>query len=202
MNGTGKSTFAKLAVGILLPQLGSISYKNTPLSLVRIGYLQQRLHLSYSMPLTVKDFVMMGCIRKHSLFFSKEDNERALQAISQCGLENKVLSPLKHLSGGQTQRALIARLLVTEPEVIVLDEPFEGLDVRASQVLLDQLHILKSKITILMISHNSEMIAQLADEIFCISNDEKHHNYLEYFSKHNSIPVEHICTRHKLKQDH
>lgn len=194
MNGTGKSTFARLAVGALTPQKGRITYNQRPLDQIKIGYLQQRLVISDENMLAVKDFVMMGLLKPKKLFFKAHEIARAEREIAKCDLTQEIYTPMKHLSRGQLQKALIARLLVSDPEYIVLDEPFESLDVQASDMLLEKLRTLKSKITVLMISHNMDMISSLADNVLCISHKEEHHQYIDYFLKKKHIPITHtVC---------
>lgn len=193
MNGAGKSTFAKLAVGLLSPQKGSVRYNDRSLSLVKIGYLQQKLSLPEGVLLSVKEFVMMGLLGPYKLFFSSADFKKTQEVLEECRVQDKMHSSLQSLSSGQLQRVLIARLLVMDPEFTVLDEPFESLDFYASQVLLEELKSIRHTMTVLMISHNPEMISMLADKVLCISNHHEHHNFIEYFLKHKHIPVEHIC---------
>lgn len=193
MNGSGKTTFAKLAVGALKPDAGTITYKNTSLSNIKIGYLQQTKAFGEQVPLSVFDFVLMGCLEQRKLFFNKKDAHKVEEALITCGLGEKRNTPIKQLSGGQVQRALIARLLISSPDLIVMDEPFGALDAEASDVLLRQLNQLKSKMTIIMVSHNFEMISALADHVLCISNHESHHHFLEYVLHEAKIPVLHIC---------
>ena len=194
MNGSGKSTFAKLSSGVLQPQYGNIQYDNKTLKKTRIGYLQQKKNFGENMLFSVSEFVLMGAMQSDNLFFKKQDASLVLEKIEICGLLEKKDIVLHKLSGGQIQRALIARMLVVEPELIVLDEPFESLDIEASNILFTQLKTLKSKSTIIMVSHNEQMVAELADNIFCISNNHQHHDFIESFLIKKDIPITHICS--------
>lgn len=194
MNGSGKSTFAKLSSGVLQSQNGVIRYNNKTLKKTKIGYLQQKKNFGEHMLFSVFEFVLMGTMHPKKLFFTKQDSALVLEKIKICGLLEKKDIVLHKLSGGQIQRSLIARMLVSEPELIVLDEPFESLDIEASKVLFEQLQTLKSTSTIIMVSHNEQMVSDLADAIFCISNNHKHHDFIESFCIKQDIPITHICS--------
>ena len=196
MNGTGKSTFAKLLVGILSPSTGKITYNDKNISTVNIGYLQQNFLLNPSILTTVFDFVLMGCIKPKTLFFSKEDKEKTAAVLEQCNLIDKKKALIHQISGGQFQRALIARVLVSNPDFIVFDEPFVALDVQAREEVLLLMEALKGNRTIVLITHDAEVIERIADKVVCISNDDAHHSFVEYFLENKNIHVDHICNIH------
>jgi zinc/manganese transport system ATP-binding protein len=136
-NGAGKSTLLKGLVGMLKPLSGSIGLGK--LSRRDIAYLPQAAEIDRSFPMAVYDLVAMGLWKRHGLFggMGRGDSQRigdALGAVGLTGFENR---PIGTLSGGQTQRALFARLLLQDAPVILLDEPFNALDTRTVSDLLD-----------------------------------------------------------------
>lgn len=136
-NGAGKTTLLKALLGNL-PILSG-ERKVRVAAPPRFGYVPQREALDLVFPLTVREVVGMGRFPHRGLFqrFSSEDRERIDWSLSKAGIEPLAERLYRDLSGGQKQRALIARALATEPEILVLDEPTAGMDLRSSKDLLD-----------------------------------------------------------------
>ena len=127
-NGSGKSTLLKGIVGVLKPMAGSCSVANG----ARIAYLPQQSELDRTFPAEVADLVSMGLWPRRGLLgrYSKEDRRSVADALMAVGLEGFEKRPIDTLSGGQLQRALFARVLVQDAELILLDEPFNAIDAR------------------------------------------------------------------------
>src|SRR3954464_8827232 len=125
-NGAGKTTILRALLGSLTPLSGTVSRATT----LRFGYVPQRDQVDYNFPLKVLDVVMMGRYDRIGLGRrpTQDDRDRACAAPEHVGIINLAENPLGALSGGQKQRALIARALVGEPNVLVLDEPTNGMD--------------------------------------------------------------------------
>jgi zinc/manganese transport system ATP-binding protein len=135
-NGGGKSTILKAIAGLLAPLSGSVRIERG--SAGEIAYLPQGADIDLSFPIRVGEFVSLGALRRRGLFAGSNAEERArvvsaLEAVGLSGLERR---PLGALSGGQLQRALFARLIVEDRDVILLDEPFGAIDRSTTEDLL------------------------------------------------------------------
>jgi zinc transport system ATP-binding protein len=165
-NGGGKTTFLKLLMGFLKPQKGSIS-----LSCERIGYVPQAAQFDRQFPISALEVVLQGCSFSPWGFFSDKSKARAKLALSQVGLQGRESQAFGTLSGGQAQRVLIARALVSDPDLLLLDEPTASIDTDAEEVIYRLLSELKGKITILMVTHDLQAILQKADRLLCIQRE-------------------------------
>jgi zinc transport system ATP-binding protein len=171
-NGGGKTTLLKLMMGFLKPHLGKITIFNQPPSLARekMGYVPQIFELDRQFPLTVLDVVMMGCLDKSPLrSFLPNAREKAEMALSDMGLLDYQDRPFGSLSGGQTQRVLLARALVNGPTILLLDEPTASVDANAEEAITEKLELLKGTITLIMVTHNLQLILQKADRLLCVN---------------------------------
>lgn len=164
-NGAGKTTILRAILGSLAPMRGAIT-RSTGL---RFGYVPQRDQVDYNFPLRVVDVVLMGRYDRIGLARrpSVHDRDRARAALEQVGIAQLADEPLAALSGGQRQRALIARALVGEPNILVLDEPTNGMDlVSTTQILalVRELHD-RDGLTVLMVSHALNEVANYVRRI-------------------------------------
>jgi manganese/zinc/iron transport system ATP- binding protein len=164
-NGAGKTTILRAILGTLVPQEGTV----TKAQGLRFGYVPQRDSVDYGFPLKVLDVVLMGRYDRIGLFRRPSAADRALacDALDHVGIGDLADVPLAALSGGQKQRALIARALVGEPNVLVLDEPTNGMDlVSTTQILglVRELHE-RDNLTVLMVSHALNEVANYVDRI-------------------------------------
>lgn len=134
-NGAGKSTLIRLLAGLLKPQAGTLNWRGAPLAQARkeIAYLPQVDHHQENFPLRVRDIVEMGRFPHlgHFRRFGKIDAEKTEEAIVTMKLEDIADRQIDQLSGGQQQRTYIARALAQEAHVLLLDEPFNGLDIES-----------------------------------------------------------------------
>ncbi len=164
-NGAGKTTILRAILGSLAPQAGTVSKAPG----LRFGYVPQRDSVDYNFPLKVLDVVMMGRYDRIGLMRrpSATDRTRACAALEHVGIADLAEQPLRALSGGQKQRVLIARALVGEPNVLVLDEPTNGMDlVSTTQILglVRELHE-RDTLTVLMVSHALNEVANYVERI-------------------------------------
>ena len=164
-NGAGKTTILRAILGTLEPVAGTV----TRLPDLRFGYVPQRDQVDYGFPLRVLDVVLMGRYYRVGIGRRprREDRDRALAALDSVGIRELAEEPLTRLSGGQKQRTLIARALVGEPNLLVLDEPTTGMDlVSTTQILglVRELHE-RSGLTVLMVSHALNEIANYVRRI-------------------------------------
>jgi len=163
-NGGGKTTLIKIILGLLNPTSGKVEIA-FPRN--KIGYVPQRASQSlHNFPATVLEIVNSGLIKKNKN--SLDLVEKAIQIADIDHLKNKMIS---QLSGGEFQKVLIARALVSEPKILVLDEPIVGVDSPSQQKFYKFLADLNKtqKITILFISHDLEVITSQASKVLCLN---------------------------------
>jgi ABC-type Mn2+/Zn2+ transport system ATPase subunit len=164
-NGAGKTTILRAILGTLKPMSGTVTIAPG----LRFGYVPQRDSVDYNFPLKVIDVVLMGRYDRIGVGRrpSKDDRGRALDALDHVGIAALAERQLSALSGGQKQRTLIARALVGEPNILVLDEPTNGMDlVSTTQILslVRELHE-RDNITVLMVSHALNEVANYVERI-------------------------------------
>lgn len=171
-NGGGKSTILKLLAGLLLPDDG-IVFREKGIS---VGYVAQKLSFDTSFPITVKELVLMGTLKKSLRPFSRysaEQEKAATASLKRVGLENLQNRSVAQLSGGQIKRAVIARTLVSDADIIALDEPDESLDVDGARDLFGLLAELKTDKTIVIASHRIDTILDITDSAIYVNETAK-----------------------------
>jgi len=158
-NGAGKSTLVRVVLGLITPSSGKL---NRPAGL-RIGYVPQKLHLDSTLPLTVDRFMRLRAGVK------KADIMPALKRVQAGHLLDY---PLQKLSGGETQRVLLARALLNNPQLLVLDEPTQGVDVNGQVALYDLIDQLRRELNcgVLMVSHDLHLVMAKTDEVLCLNH--------------------------------
>ncbi|MBN1606432.1 MAG: metal ABC transporter ATP-binding protein [Polyangiaceae bacterium] len=169
-NGAGKTTLAKTVLGLLRPLGGCVERVATSL---RSSYTPQRHRLSALFPVSALDVVLMGRTARLPLGHRVRpvDEQRARDELGRMGMATMADTPFRSLSGGQQQRVLLARALAADPEILVLDEPAEGMDLPgASDVLrfLAEVHA-TGRMALVMVSHRLEDVISVADHL-CFVN--------------------------------
>lgn len=168
-NGCGKSTLLKTLAGFIPPVSGRFRWQGKrPV----IGWLAQRHALEAQFPLTVQDVVSMGCWPRISLFsgFRRETRLRIACALERVGLESMALSTIDELSGGQFQRMLFARVLVQQAPLVMLDEPFTGIDEATCRELMELiLEMHQQGQTILAVLHDNQRVADFFPETLLLT---------------------------------
>jgi zinc transport system ATP-binding protein len=167
-NGGGKTTFLKLLLGLLSPKKGRLDIDTHAIS-----YVPQRLDFDRKFPVTVKDVVLMGLLSELPWYghYPKTIQEKCHQALKKLEINHLANHPFGALSGGQAQRTLIARALISNPEVLLLDEPTSNIDTATSTALISLLTAFKGKKTILMVTHHLDHIIKHVDRVFCIQGE-------------------------------
>ncbi|MCX8059251.1 MAG: ABC transporter ATP-binding protein [Spirochaetes bacterium] len=172
-NGSGKTTLAKLFLGIYKPSSGSIKYfrDNNLVNDINISYVPQFLNYDPLYPILAIDIVLSGRLKKKKFvnFYKKDDIEFAYQILKELKIENLAKKSFKELSGGQKQKILIARALASKSEVIILDEPTSNLDRETQIFIYEKLQKLKEQNTIILISHDIDIVPEISDKIFCLN---------------------------------
>ena len=174
-NGVGKSTLIKTILGLFPPISGKIHYdKNTKLE--SIGYLQQRLEIASDFPASVYEVVLSGCLNKLRWrpFYTKKEKAQADRNMKLLDIEKIRNKSFKELSGGQMQRVLIARAICATNKLIILDEPFVGLDPQGVQTVKECIidYSKNKKHMVIFSSHNLDTVCELCDKVCVIENGE------------------------------
>ena len=168
-NGGGKTTFLRLALGLLKPQQGKIEISER-----RIAYISQTTSANDgSFPATVEEIIASGLTtKKIHPFPSKKEKEQVSSIIEEMGLGNVRKRLISELSGGQAQRVKVARALVSNPSLVVLDEPDAGMDEHSHEHLIETIHTLHKKgIGLLFVSHHPHDL-EGADQVYFIEDGE------------------------------
>ena len=157
-NGSGKSTLVRAILGQVRSSSGSVSRKDG----LRIGYVPQRVHLDDRMPLSVRRFLSLP---------RRVSDAHAIAALTQTGASGLESSQITRLSGGQFQRVLLARALLGSPDLLILDEPTQGLDqpgIVAFYELIERIRV-STGAAILMVSHDLLVVMRASDRVICLN---------------------------------
>lgn len=190
-NGGGKSTFIKLMLGILKPISGRVLLFGTDVDKFKewykIGYVPQKTYIEMNFPITVEELVAMGRYAKRGLFRfpTKDDKEQVMQALKEVDMLEYKNRQINDLSPGQQQRVFIARALVTEPEVVFLDEPTVGVDIKTQKQFYALLRSLNKnlELTLVLASHELDVVAHEATELGYINRTLDYYGDPEEFLK-------------------
>ena len=157
-NGSGKSTLLKTLIGSVLPTSGHVIRADN----LKIGYVPQRLHIDETLPMTVNRFLTLPL--RHSKLAIQE-------ALGRAGVERLEKQQLMSLSGGQLQRVLLARALLEEPSLLLLDEATQGLDQRGIVGFYQQIDAIRqeSGCAVIMVSHDLHVVMRRTDRVICLN---------------------------------
>lgn len=169
-NGAGKSTLISAMLGLVRPLTGSVRFFDEPLNRVRtrVGYMPQSTSVDWDFPTTVFDVVLMGTYGQLGWFRRPGRSERAAaqSALEQTGITELADRQIGQLSGGQRQRVFLARTLAQKPDLFFMDEPFQGVDARSQQAIVDVLHQLRDQgKTVVMVHHDLATVPEYCDHV-------------------------------------
>lgn len=212
-NGSGKSTLLKLMLGLLKPQKGSISLFGQEIGKFRdqqkIGFVSQKANsFNTGFPATVFEVVASGLTKKLGLFkfLNKSHHEKIRQAIESVDMGSFVNRNIGELSGGQQQRVFIARALVSNPELLILDEPTVGVDAKNVTSFYEMLETLNKQhgITLLLVTHDIGTISDKVTNVACLNKNMHFHGSTHEFEQLKSNDVSEIYGHdvHVLTHDH
>ncbi len=173
-NGGGKSTLLKLIAGLVKPSSGKVRVMSRPPCHTpgKIGYVPQRFNLNRQFPFSVVETILTGRLTKNGLFlhrYTHQDMEAVHEIMDQLDIYDLKDRQIGQLSGGQMQRALIARALVMEPEILLLDEPTACLDAGSKSHIYSILKDLNQSMTIIMVSHDMGVISSYVKNLVCLN---------------------------------
>ncbi len=157
-NGAGKSTLVRVVLGLLNPTRGQVIRADS----LRIGYVPQRLHIDNSIPITVKRFLQLA---------GKPTEKEIYSVLDEVGAIQVVLQSLHKISGGEFQRVLLARALLRNPHIMVLDEPVAGVDLAGQNALYTLIGELRKRrgCAVLLVSHDLHLVMASTDEVVCLN---------------------------------
>jgi zinc transport system ATP-binding protein len=172
-NGGGKTTLIKLILGILLPDRGQIRILGRPPKQVvsRMGYVPQDIHVNRGFPISAQDVVLMGRMRGGPGWRRTSDADRKIlkKALEGVSMWEHRSRRMDQLSGGQRQRVFVARAMVSEPEILLLDEPMSNVDAQGRADFYDLLLDLNKTVTIVVVSHDTMILSSHARSVACVS---------------------------------
>lgn len=178
-NGGGKTTLMKVILGLLKPSEGKITFYDNGMSVeqLEIGYLPQYNSIDKKFPISIYEVILSGLNRQKSLFsrFTKEHHDRVKETISMMGLEGMENKPIGQLSGGQMQRALLGRAIVSNPKAIILDEPNTYIDKRFEAKLYSLLEEINKQRAVILVNHDIGSVLQTVKSIACVNGTLDYH---------------------------
>lgn len=212
-NGSGKSTLIKLLLGLLKPQKGKILLFGEEIDKFKdwqkVGYVSQKANsFNSGFPATVYEVVASGLTKKLGLFrfLKKEDKQKIVDAVASVDMLPFLTRNIGELSGGQQQRIFIARALVSNPELLILDEPTVGVDAQNVKNFYDMLEDLnkKSGISLLLVTHDISAISDKVTHVACLNKYLHFHgDSKEYESfKKDEMSLVYGHDIHLLSHDH
>ncbi|MEE4198743.1 MAG: ATP-binding cassette domain-containing protein [Bacteroidales bacterium] len=177
-NGGGKTTLLKVILGLIKPFRGSVKIFDSPVHKKNmIGYLPQMNKIDHKFPIKVFDIVLSGLIFGNKLWirYSASDIARANQTLQQIGISDLKDYPVEELSGGQLQKVLLARAIVSSPRLLILDEPNTYVDNQFEGELYEILRQLNKEMAIIIVSHDLGTIAMYIKTIACVNRGLHYH---------------------------
>jgi len=199
-NGSGKTTTAKMILNILDTDEGLVTGKTS-----KMAYAPQKINIDWTMPLRVIDFMKIT----NSLH-----NTQITESLSMTGVDKLLYNQIHSLSGGEFQRVLIARAIAKKPDLLVLDEPVQGVDFNGEIALYNLIKEISVNLNcgILLISHDMHFVMSTTDHVICLnghiccsgspSNVVKNPEYIKLFGQHNSETLSYYQHRHDHSHNH
>ena len=182
-NGGGKTTLLRLMLGLLSPHKGSVRVFGKPPREVshRIGYVPQDVHINQRFPISALDVVLMGKLKPGRGWtrYSRKDRIAAHDALGKMEVGAYSHRRIGELSGGQLQRVFVARALITESELLFLDEPTAGIDTKGQREFYQLLKRLNESITIIIVSHDLMVLSGYVKSVACVNQHLHYHDQAE-----------------------
>ncbi|MFY9639150.1 MAG: ABC transporter ATP-binding protein [Methanobacterium sp.] len=180
-NGGGKTTLLKVILGILTPDKGQVKVFGRKPNKAKdlMGYLPQRLDFDHDFPINVFETVLMG--RYHGLLkkYSTKDHDAVIEALKNVEMDKFKDRQISKLSGGQLQRVFIARAIVRDPKLLIMDEPMASIDPEMQRSFYELMSRLKDKMAIVLVSHDVGAVSSHVDKIACLNQKLYFHGPVE-----------------------
>ena len=198
-NGSGKTTTAKMILNIMNADEGQIT-RNTD----KMAYVPQKINIDWTMPLRVIDFMKIT---------NNLNNNQVLESLTTTGVDKLLYNQIHNLSGGEFQRVLIARAIAKKPDLLVLDEPVQGVDYNGEIALYNLIKKISVNLNcgILLISHDMHFVMSTTDHVVCLnghiccsgapSSVVKNPEYIKLFGEHNSETLSYYQHHHDHSHD-
>lgn len=179
-NGGGKTTLLRLVLGLSRPQTGEVRRRLTRLR-GGMGYVPQFAGFDRDVPLRVAEVIRMGRLGLRPMLrrFAAADRRAVDEVMTRMRLAHLARTPVADLSGGQLQRVLIARALVGEPEILLLDEPLASIDTESRDVVLSTLERLSARIPVVVVTHDLTLFSGAVRQIACVNRTLHYHPHGE-----------------------
>ncbi|UCG27707.1 MAG: ATP-binding cassette domain-containing protein [Bacteroidales bacterium] len=177
-NGGGKTTLLKIILGLLKPVKGETRYFEVGVDkMSTIGYLPQSFELDRKFPISVQEVVLSGLMNQKKLYqrYTRKEKELAYSLLDEMGIRNIWKKPLGELSGGQLQRTLLCRAIISSPSLLILDEPSTYVDNKFEGELFEKLKYLNERMAIIVVSHDIGMISCYIKTIACVNRNFHYH---------------------------
>ena len=161
-NGAGKSTLLKILLKLIRPSSGQVVRKAG----LKIGFMPQKIHIDPTLPMTVLRFLQLGTKKSN-----RSTLEHLKQITNELNIEKLLNQPIQKVSGGEMQRILLARALMSNPQLLVLDEPVQGVDIQGQTELYHYINDIRNRYQcgILMVSHDLHIVMKNTDKVICLN---------------------------------
>lgn len=199
-NGSGKTTLVRVLLGLTAPDSGSVWLRPS----LRVGYMPQRMQIDPVLPITASRFLTLG---------GRASTQRLRSALKTTGTDDLADRPMQALSGGELQRVLLARAILREPELLILDEPVQGVDVIGQNELYELIARVRDALGcgVLMVSHDLHLVMAATDHVICLDRHvccsghpetvTRDPAYLELFGEHVTEKLALYTHRHDHRHD-
>ncbi len=173
-NGGGKTTLVKVILGSLKPRGGKISFYDRK---IKIGYLPQYHNFDSSFPISVEETILMGLMNQWTPFFQRKNiiQQKLLQTLERLNISHLRNKYIGELSGGEMQKVFLARAVISEPELLLLDEPDTYIDNRFENELYEILKEINKTTAIVLVSHDAGIISSYVKSIACVNKQVHYH---------------------------
>jgi zinc transport system ATP-binding protein len=179
-NGGGKTTLMKVMLGLMKPKSGEVIYlnKGKKVKEITIGYLPQYNVIDKNFPISIYEVVLSGLSKQKSLFhpYTKEQHQMVAESLEYMELSDFAKRPIGSLSGGQIQRVLLARAMVSKPDVVILDEPNTYIDKHFQEQMYEMLEEINKQCAIVIVSHDIAEILNNVKHVVCVNKRIHYHD--------------------------
>lgn len=180
-NGGGKTTLVKTILGLKKPDSGSLTFYRDGQTVpsIRMGYLPQYNKIDKNFPISVYEVVLSGLKKSFWKKYTKEQHEAVRETLCRMGVEHLGDRPIGTLSGGQLQRALLGRAVISQPDVVILDEPSTYIDKQFEAQLYHLLEEINRQSAVILVSHDIGSVLQNVRSIACVNETLDYHSNME-----------------------